>query len=145
MSKVGKTWFARFAGIIDAVLGCLALLGGIILSPRILGQTARMPGFNIFVFVVIILPLFVFGILSIVGSVFNIMTRRWRLALTGSISSLIVVAFLSLSGDCTPLIRQKGSGELRPGRLLRNARGAGRPAICTTRFTGRTCMSGSVW
>jgi len=55
MSKVGKTWFARFAGIIDAVLGCLALLGGIILSPRILGQTARMPGFNIFVFVVIIL------------------------------------------------------------------------------------------
>jgi len=97
MSKVGKTWFARFAGIIDAVLGCLALLGGIILSPRILGQTARMPGFNIFVFVVIILPLFVFGILSIVGSVFNIITKRWRLALTGSISSLIVVAFLSLS------------------------------------------------
>lgn len=92
-----KTWLAKFAGAIDIVAGCLALVGGFCLMPGILSKSAKMPGYDVFIIIVVFLPLLVFGILTFIGGIFNLVGKKWGWALTGSISSLIVVAFLSLA------------------------------------------------
>jgi peptidoglycan/LPS O-acetylase OafA/YrhL len=94
---MGKQWLARVAGIIDEMVGCTASVGAIVFAVNTLGKTVKMPGFDIFIIIFVVLPLFIFGILAIIGGAFNLVVKKWGLALAGSISALIVVAFLSVA------------------------------------------------
>ena len=88
---IKKTWMPTVAGILDIVIGSLILIMLFLfgISPIL----AEPVGAGIFHFnssmLFLILPGIIISSLDIIGGVFAIRRRRWKWALTGSISSAI--------------------------------------------------------
>ena len=89
--KGEKTWKPIAAGIAQILTGALDLLGAslfclIISMSDILSSKSMWPPIWL---VLIILLVAIWGILAIIGGVYALKRKRWRLALAGSIVSFL--------------------------------------------------------
>jgi len=90
-----KTWKPKAAGILSIIAGCMGIaLGAYVL---IIGAPARaliqeMTGFD----AVMGTPEIGIGIAAIVGGIFALKRRVWKLALAGAILAIISMPFLGI-------------------------------------------------
>lgn len=110
-----KTWMPAVAGILAVVSGALGLIASYVLV--ILGTVgsavlsfveveilAFVPGA---VFSAIAIPLFVVGILAIVGGVFALQRKRWRWALAGSVAAFFPCRLLGIAAIVLTVLSRK--------------------------------------
>ena len=84
---VKETWMPTTAGILSIVAGASELVGGIIIGGIAAVLTALIKtGLG----VIFGFPLIAFGIVAIVGGIFALRRRVWRLALAGAICSVFM-------------------------------------------------------
>jgi len=90
-----KTWRPKTAGILSIIAGCMGIaLGAYVV---IVGAPARaliqeITGFD----AIMGAPEICFGIVAIVGGIFAMRRRAWRLALTGAILAIVSMPFLGI-------------------------------------------------
>jgi uncharacterized membrane protein HdeD (DUF308 family) len=86
-----KTWRPIASGIIQIVAGSLFLIG--VLLACVISNLSYKPVWSDIssgiLFVLIILIFSILGILGIIGGIFALKRKRWRLALAGSIVSVL--------------------------------------------------------
>lgn len=101
-----KTWKPTTAGILTVIAGSLGAISGIVIAvlggaiaaglkfipavPEIFG-TVAIP-----IIGGIAIPRIILGIVAILGGVYALERRKWRLALAGAICSLVCVFFLGI-------------------------------------------------
>jgi hypothetical protein len=88
-----KTWKPTVAGILIIVSGVTGLIAvfGLIIAIIVTGgfnisETEQIPTFVPVLLTGIAIPLAVVSILSLVGGIYAVQRKKWRLALAGSIS-----------------------------------------------------------
>jgi len=87
---MAKTWKPIAAGILQILTGALDLLGALLacvftLMSNVPPSTSRWPT----IWLVLIILVIIWGILAIVGGIYALRRKRWRLALVGSIFSFL--------------------------------------------------------
>ena len=95
--QVKKTWKPISAGILDLILGCQWLLGG--LGLFFLGIACHSLGIDIgasfsstlALISAIALPFFIVGALAIRGGIYSLKRKRWAFALAGSIAAFLPI------------------------------------------------------
>jgi hypothetical protein len=91
---VERTWKPKAAGIFCIIVGALFVVPGIVfLRPSDPIAFFTDPGYMVFVLAVIA-P----GIMPIVGGIYALRRRKWRLALAGSILTLLGSVILGIYG-----------------------------------------------
>ncbi len=116
-----KTWKPTTAGILTIIAGSLGVISSIVIAvvggaiaaglksipaiPEIFGTVAipAIGGIGI--------PRIILGMVAILGGVYAVEKRKWRLALAGAICSLICVFFL---GILAIIFVAMGRGEFGP-------------------------------
>ena len=95
-----KTWKPTVAGILSIVSGVSRIIGSIIVTMILLFipvyssvgpgpvHGISIPGILSTVLIPIAIFMFVTAILSLIGGIFAIQRKKWRLALTGSIAAI---------------------------------------------------------
>ena len=96
-----KTWKSQVGGILAIVGGVIALLGcmGLLIAITVLGtiwQWGLMPVNVIGILWIILVPMFICGVLAIVGGVFAVQRKNYGMALTGAIAALFPAGIFGL-------------------------------------------------
>jgi hypothetical protein len=96
----GKTWKTRAAGVLAIVSGVLAVSQWVAVAVLEVLAQGWLPIGNLTGLGALIAAMFTIaiatGIVAIVGGVFALKRRRWRLALAGSICAIFSVVFLPI-------------------------------------------------
>ena len=100
-----RTWKPIAAGILCIIAGAVFVVPGIVLS------IAFFPYMWLGAFVII--P----GIMPIVGGIYALRRRRWRLALTGSILTLLGSVILGIYGIIAYIAAIADNYDVKPGDL----------------------------
>jgi len=100
-----RTWKPKAAGILCIIGGAVFAVPGIVLS------IALLPYMWLGAFVIV--P----GIMPIVGGIYALRRRRWRLALTGSILTLLGSVILGIYGIIAYIAAIADNYDVKPGDL----------------------------
>jgi hypothetical protein len=115
-----KTWKSQVGGILAIVGGVIGLLGcmGLLIAITVLGtiwQWGLMPVNVIGILWIILVPMFICGVLAIVGGVFAVQRKNYGMALTGAIAALFPAAIFGLGAIVfTAISRDEFGTESKP-------------------------------
>lgn len=103
-----RTWKPTAAGILCIIAGAIGVIPGIALAVFFAFYGAGWFG------AIIGAPLIIWGVVAIVGGIYALRRRRWRLALVGSICTLIGFVILVIVGIFIILILGSDNPEVFP-------------------------------
>jgi hypothetical protein len=89
-----KTWKPMVAGILNIVTGAFALLSviGLIIGIVVIGSDIvgpEIPDFVAIILWIITIPLFIIGVLALIGGIYSLRRKTWGLALAGAVASTV--------------------------------------------------------
>ena len=99
-----RTWMPTVAGILNIITGAFGLTGGLALialgtlasgalEPFVFGMLPLIP---LALFSALGLPLFLLGILTLVGGIYALQRKMWGLVLAGSIAAVLFSRVLGI-------------------------------------------------
>ena len=109
---MNKTWKSQVGGILAIIGGVIGLLGcmGLLIAITVLGtvwQWGMMPVNVIGILWIILVPMFICGVLAVIGGIFAVQRKNYAMALTGAIAALFpgwifglgAIVFTAISRD----------------------------------------------
>ncbi|MFC2050807.1 hypothetical protein ACFLTN_06495 [Chloroflexota bacterium] len=93
-----RTWMPRAAGIMNIIVGSLAMLAGASFIIHVLTFEGTLDWTFAGLVILMSIPLLVFGVLALVGGIYALKREKWGLALTGTIVAFLLLFVFGVVG-----------------------------------------------
>ena len=117
---MNKTWKSQVGGILAIIGGVIGLLAsmGILIAITVLNTVwswGLLPINVIGILWIILVPMFICGVLAIIGGVFAVQRKNYSMALTGAIAALFPAWIFGLGAIVfTAISRDEFGTEIKP-------------------------------